>query len=205
MQIDTISVVARSPYFVLWSRLGSYKPAWLEELLAEGALFEYWSHAACLLPIEDYPLYRRLMLEGTPRAISWLEHNPEMADLVLARVQAHGEVRSAHFERRDGRKSGWWEWKPEKAALECLFSTGELMIARRENFHRVYDLRERLNVTHYEFFALRDAVDDVAGGLTEWGLLRNDYSRKPAFETYRRLIAELGLSLPPAVRLGGVA
>src|SRR6187431_1623343 len=60
LQIDTIHVVARSPYLVLWSRLGDYQTRWLEELLAEGALFEYWSHAACFLPIEDYPLYRHL-------------------------------------------------------------------------------------------------------------------------------------------------
>ena len=64
LQIDSISVVARSPYLVLWSRLGSYEPRWLDELLAEGALFEYWSHAACFIPIEDYGLYRRLMMEG---------------------------------------------------------------------------------------------------------------------------------------------
>ena len=64
LQIDTIHVVARSPYLVLWSRLGDYQPAWLDELLAEGALFEYWAHAICFLPIEDYPLYRRLMLDA---------------------------------------------------------------------------------------------------------------------------------------------
>jgi uncharacterized protein YcaQ len=144
LQIDTIHVVARSPYLVLWSRLGHYNPAWLDELLAEGALFEYWSHAACFLPIEDYPLYRRLMLEGRPNALGWLEHNPEVSAVVLARVREGGEVRSAHFERTDGRTGGWWEWKPEKSALECLFSTGELMIARREKFQRVYDLRERV-------------------------------------------------------------
>src|SRR5689334_22297798 len=62
LQIDSISVVARSPYLVLWSRLGDYRPAWLEQLLEEGALFEYWAHALCWLPIEDYPLYRRVML-----------------------------------------------------------------------------------------------------------------------------------------------
>src|SRR5579859_1405501 len=62
LQIDTIHVVARSPYLVLWSRLGDYPQRWLDELLAEGTLFEYWSHAACFLPIEDYPLYRCLML-----------------------------------------------------------------------------------------------------------------------------------------------
>src|SRR5512135_3078756 len=64
LHIDTIHVVARSPYLVLWSRLGAYPPEWLDELLAEGALFEYWVHAACFLPIEDYPLYRRRMLDA---------------------------------------------------------------------------------------------------------------------------------------------
>src|SRR5829696_10259786 len=62
LQIDTIHVVARSPYLVLWSRLGDYEPRWLDELLAEGALFEYWSHAACFLPVEDYPFYRHRMI-----------------------------------------------------------------------------------------------------------------------------------------------
>src|SRR5919202_908726 len=62
LQIDTIHVVARSPYLVLWSRLGDYDPRWLEELLAEGELFEYWSHEASFLPVEDYPLYRHRML-----------------------------------------------------------------------------------------------------------------------------------------------
>src|SRR5947199_9697763 len=66
LQIDTIHVVARSPYLVLWSRLGSYEPRWLDELLAEGKLFEYWSHEACFLPIEDYPLYRRRMIDPQP-------------------------------------------------------------------------------------------------------------------------------------------
>src|SRR5690606_21297619 len=61
LQIDTISVVARSPYLVLWSRVGEYDPTWLEELLEEGALFEYWAHAACFLPIEDLYLFRSLM------------------------------------------------------------------------------------------------------------------------------------------------
>src|SRR5918912_4226399 len=64
LQIDTIHVVARSPYLVLWSRLGDYNPRWLDELLAEGKIFEYWSHEACFLPIEDYPLYRHRMLDA---------------------------------------------------------------------------------------------------------------------------------------------
>src|SRR5688572_10543926 len=69
LQIDTISVVARSPYFVLFSRLGDYRPEWLDELLAEGAFFEYWAHEACFLPIEHYPLFRHRMLN--PERMGW--------------------------------------------------------------------------------------------------------------------------------------
>src|SRR5262245_61456778 len=57
LQIDSISVVARAPYFVLWSRLGDYDPRWLDDLLEEAALFEHYASANCFLPIEDYPLY----------------------------------------------------------------------------------------------------------------------------------------------------
>src|SRR4051794_32488353 len=63
LQIDSIHVVARSPFLVLWSRLGDYPKQWLEELLSEGALFEYWAHEACFVPIEDYGLYRHRMID----------------------------------------------------------------------------------------------------------------------------------------------
>ena len=144
LQIDSISVVARSPYLVLWSRIGAYDPVWLDELLAEGALFEYWSHAACFVPIEDYGLYRRLMLDKTDKTRVWMEAHPDALEHVLGRIREGGPVRSAEFARTDGKAGGWWEWKPEKRALEHLFAAGELMISHRENFHRVYDLRERV-------------------------------------------------------------
>jgi len=144
LQIDSISVVARSPYLVLWSRLGSYEPRWLDELLAEGAIFEYWSHAACFIPIEDYGLYRRLMIEGGEKTRTWMRAHSEEIEHVMERISEKGPVRAAEFARTDGKAGGWWEWKPEKRALEHLFAAGELMISRRENFHRVYDLRERV-------------------------------------------------------------
>ena len=147
LQIDTIHVIARSPYLVLWSRLGDYPPAWLDELLAEGSLFEYWSHAACFLPIEDYPLYRRSMLDGARNwggAAQWIDEHPEVVAQVMGRIQAEGALRSADFANDHKPAGGWWNWKDEKTALECLFILGELMIARRQSFQRVYDLRQRL-------------------------------------------------------------
>ncbi len=147
LQIDTIHIVARSPYLVLWSRLGDYDPVWLDELLVEGALFEYWSHAACLLPIEEYPFYRRLMLDGLKvhrTTEQWLREHPQETEQILERIRASGSVRSADFVRSDGRRGTWWDRKPEKQILELLHNTGALMTARRVNFQRIYDLRERV-------------------------------------------------------------
>lgn len=148
LQIDTIQVVARSPYFVLWSRLGEYEPRWLDELLAEGRIFEYWSHEACFLPTEDFPLYRHRMIDpgsmGWKYSHEWIKAHRVEVERMLALIRERGPVRSTDFTRTDGKSGGWWEWKPEKRALEMLFTAGHLMIARRDNFQRIYDLRERV-------------------------------------------------------------
>lgn len=151
LQIDTINVIARSPYIVLWSRLGDYDPKWLDQLQAEGALFEYWSHAYCYLPIEDYPLYRRKMLDTMGDdvwparwAVKWSRENPEVIQRVLEHLHENGEVRSADFDNSTKPPGGWWNWKDEKNALEALLMTGDLMVASRRNFQRVYVLREKI-------------------------------------------------------------
>jgi uncharacterized protein YcaQ len=155
LQIDTIHVVARSPYLVLWSRLGNYQPAWLDELLEEGALFEYWAHAMCFIPMEDYPLYRRLMRDAIQNqdwkhlwplkwAMKWSREHAKLVRRIRTHIQTNGPVRSAEFENKNHVSGGWWNWKEEKDALEALFLTGELMVARRQNFQRVFELRERL-------------------------------------------------------------
>ena len=148
LQIDTISVVARSPYLVLFSRLGAYDPAWLDALLAEGKLFEYWAHEACFIPIEDYAQLRHRMLD--PAAMGWKysvrwqqEHQSEIAALI-EHIRQNGPVRSRDFERQSGKGNGWWDWKPEKRHLEVLFTSGQLMVRERQNFQRVYDLAERI-------------------------------------------------------------
>jgi uncharacterized protein YcaQ len=149
LQIDTIHVVARSPYLTLFSRVGPYPPEWLDELLAEGALFECWSHEACFAPIADYALHRAHQLARSGHwamrsaARSRAAHDGPM-EALLARVRAEGPLRASDFERPAGMRSGWWGWKQEKRWLEAWFALGELMVARRERFERVYDVRERV-------------------------------------------------------------
>ena len=144
LQIDSISVVARSPYLALWSRIGPYETRWLDALLKERKLFEYWAHAMCFLPIEDYGLYRRRMLDDWAKHRTWLAAHADEVEVVLDRIRRKGTVRAADFPRLDGKGGPWWDWKVEKQILELLLWTGDLMIARRENFQRVYALRERI-------------------------------------------------------------
>lgn len=153
LQIDTIHVVARSPYLVLYSRLGPYPAPWLDALLAGGRLAECWAHEACFVPAVDYPLHHaaRPLREGhwaMRRARRVMAKDADTMQRVLTHVRAHGPVRSADFTRRRKAAAGWWDWKPEKNCLEAWFALGELMVARREGFQRVYDLAERVRAHH---------------------------------------------------------
>ncbi|BBW45207.1 TPA: winged helix-turn-helix domain-containing protein [Enterobacter asburiae] len=148
LQIDTINIVARSPYLVLFSRLGNYPSQWLDEALSEGELMEYWAHEACFLPRSDFALVRHRML--APEKMGWkyrqawmLEHAAEIEQLI-AHIQENGPVRSADFEHPRKGTSGWWEWKPHKRHLEGLFTSGKVMVIERRNFQRVYDLTHRV-------------------------------------------------------------
>jgi uncharacterized protein len=150
LQIDSIHVVARSPYLVLHSRLGDYPQSWLEEALEAGRIAECWAHEACFVTAADIGLHRawRAQYEGNhwadKHAARARNANLKEMRALLERVRASGPVRAADFERTDRGVSGWWEWKPEKRWLEAWFASGELMVTRRERFQRVYDLAERV-------------------------------------------------------------
>lgn len=148
LQIDTINIVARSPYLVLFSRLGSYDPAWLDAALAAGNIFEYWAHEACFLPRADFALVRQRMLQpegmGWKYHQEWMEQHTEEIAQLLSHIERQGPVRSADFAHPRKGASGWWEWKPHKRHLEGLFTAGKVMVSRRHNFQRIYDLTARV-------------------------------------------------------------
>ncbi len=146
LQIDTIHVVARAPYFILWSRLGNYDPDWLEKTHRCGDLFEYWSHAACFIPIEEYPYFRSKMAptNGWRLSDAWYQDHPEVIKMVLDTIHENGPTCSADFKNSKKQPGGWWNWKEEKIALENLWHRGDLMVAYRHKFHRYYDLQSNL-------------------------------------------------------------
>ncbi len=154
VQIDTISVVARSQYLVLWSRLGAYERGLLDGLLHPGrAIFEYWSHAASILPMSDYQWYREDMRLAHERHMwgsvrEWMVGNPTIIADTLERVRVNGPMASADFERPDdGRRVQAWDWfgpKDSRRALDVLWTTGDLMVHSRRAGQKVYDVRERV-------------------------------------------------------------
>jgi hypothetical protein len=154
VQIDSINVVERAHHLTLAARLQSYQPRLLDRLLErDRRLFEHWTHDASAIPTRWYPQwhyrferYRRKVLEHP----WWMERvgdrPEEVITAVRERVRCEGPVMTRDFEdqRPEGTDKTWWGWKPEKAALEYLWRTGELAVARRVNFHKVYDLTERV-------------------------------------------------------------
>ncbi len=152
VQIDSINVVARAHHLILGSRLDGYRPALLDRLLErDRSLFEHWTHDAAAVPTAWFPYWRhrfahaREVVFGNAWWMARLGEDPDgTAAAVLERVRREGPVMTRHFDRPAGEKSAWWGWTREKAALEFLWHTGELLIARREQFHKVYDLAERV-------------------------------------------------------------
>ena len=144
VQIDTISVVMRAHHHTLWNRLKNYQPRLLDKLVADKKIFEYWSHAAAYLPIEDfrYSLPRKQAIANGQT--HWFKKNHKLTADVKARIRDEGPLQAKDFQQQRRGGGGWWEWKPAKQALEQLFMEGELMVASRRNFQKVYDLTERV-------------------------------------------------------------
>ncbi len=142
MQLDTISVLARSHELVAYARLGAVERAVVEEAYwgEPARAFEYIAHANCVLPVESWPYFafRRKRLGRHPRH----ELSKRIMDEVRARLRDGPLTISDLGGARQGR-GGWWNWSEAKFALEVMFLRGDVVCATRRNWKRVYDLPER--------------------------------------------------------------
>jgi uncharacterized protein YcaQ len=149
LQLDSINVLDRAHYLTLWSRFGPYDRRRLDRLVyRRRLLFEYWAHAACLVPVSHLSSWRRAMLDyrvSHTGWASWLRRHRKTLDLVTEAIRTGGPAGSADFEhRRPPGRSGWWSWKPAQHALHYLWMTGVLGVASRPHFQKRYDLAERI-------------------------------------------------------------
>ena len=173
LQLDSISVVARSHYLVMLARAGLYDPAELDALLADGFLFETWAHAICQLPFAHYPWYHAYIQQKQLKESQWQidrlgDETDAIVSHVLGTIRERGPMSSKDFESERRGPGGWWNWKPTKVALEYLFDRGELMVNHRVKFQRYYDLSER--VLARQRFTLDKSIDDFRRWTIERGL-----------------------------------
>jgi uncharacterized protein YcaQ len=147
VQIDTISVLARSHELVAYARLGAVSRRAIEAAYWAGppfGAFEYWAHAACVLPMEDWPLYEFKRRARRERGRRWhhLEDAQQSCAAVLDRLRADGPLTANGL---GGAKRGgpWWDWSEAKIAVEWLLDIGDVVCAQRRSFQRVYDLADR--------------------------------------------------------------
>src|SRR5262245_1760952 len=143
VQLDSITAVERSHRITLGSRVGDYPRETISRLLGQGRIFEYWAHEACLIPVEEWPLFRSWMTYRHPWRGDVVADNPELSEEVRAAIRERGPLTSREFEGKGG--GGMWNWKPAKMVLESLWNAGEVVIAGRvSGFQRLYDLAERV-------------------------------------------------------------
>jgi hypothetical protein len=149
LQLDSINVVERAHHLTLWSRFGPYDRRALDRLVyRRRLLFEYWAHAACLVPASHFAAWRRAMLDYSLKSRAWgawLRRNRRVLRAVEDAIAASGPLGSRDFEhRRPPGAGGWWNWKPATHALDFLWMSGRTLVHSRQHFRKRFDLAERV-------------------------------------------------------------
>ena len=189
VQIDTISVVARAHHHILYSRVPGFKPAMTNQMLLNGDIFEYWAHAAALLPIADFRFslpYKHAVKSGQ---IHWHKaRDKKLMGELLARIRSDGPLRSRDVKTTATSRAGWWDWKPAKKALEQMYMEGDLMVSGREGFQKTYDLTERVLPSHVN--SLMPSIEEFAVHIVDQQLRCHGFASLKGL-TYLRRNTEL--------------
>jgi uncharacterized protein YcaQ len=156
LQIDSVNVFSRAHYLPVFARLGPYPHDVLDRMTGYTAkprrseLFEYWGHAASLVPNHMHPLLRwrmqRAHLEPWPAIRRIAKDNPGLLEDVIQLITEQGPITAGDtgIPRPAPRPGHMWNWHDGKVALEYLFYEGRVTTAKRVNFERYYDLTERI-------------------------------------------------------------
>lgn len=147
VQLDTISVVERAHHHILATRLRDYSPQILDRLHRSGRLFEHMTHDASLIPARWFPHWHHRFARAKDSA--WFRQQlgarpSKILRAVRERIEREGPLMARQFDDPRAERGTWWQWKPAKAALEYLWRSGDLSVAKRLQFQKVYDLTERV-------------------------------------------------------------
>lgn len=147
VQIDPISAVERNQHLVLAARIPGYQPEHLDQLLSQGNVFEYMANAACVIPIEDYPIFEPIRNRFREKLQAPLDELGQVTEDVLGRFKSEGPLPSRAFKSKN-RVHGYWDnkmpaTKETSHALNLLLDSGVIRVVHREGMERFFDLTER--------------------------------------------------------------
>ena len=185
VQIDTISVVARAHHHTLFTRVSKYQEPMLNRLVAKRRAFEYWCHAASYLPIRDYRFALPMMRAVARGELRFGRRRDEKVQArVRDRIRAEGPLFARDFEDSRAQRSGWWDWKPAKLALEQLFMQGELTSVERQGFQKRYELTERFLPSDIE--TSEPTMAEHADYVIDVGLAAHGFGTEKTLAYFRR-------------------
>ena len=145
LQLDTNYVVERAHHHMLAARVPDYKTEWLNELQADGRIYEFFTADAGFMPMNDYRFSLPLKESFRERRQTLTQTEINLMNKVLDRIAREGPLMARDFENdRIVKSKGWWDWRPSKTALERLHLEGSLMTLRIKNFQKVYDLPDNV-------------------------------------------------------------
>jgi uncharacterized protein YcaQ len=145
IQVDSVNVLARAHYLPAFSRHGRYRPAILDELAhGKRELFEYWGHAACLLPMDLYPLMGWRMEKQVENWSGLDAKRLKYIEAVFDEIAERGPIAAGEISIAGKSTGPWWGWSDGRLAVEFLFRQGRIAVAGRRHFERLYDLSDRV-------------------------------------------------------------
>lgn len=152
VQIDPVAAAERNQHLLLFARQSRYQPGMLEQLLADRRVFEYWANAACVIPMDDFPLFEWTRRRFTLQLQSELDKLGPVVEEVLQRLEAEGPLPSRAFTSGD-RVHGYWDntlprTKATSHALNLLHDVGRIQVVRREGTTRFFDICQRAVPAH---------------------------------------------------------
>jgi uncharacterized protein YcaQ len=158
VQLDTISVLARSHELVAYARMGAIGRTAVESAYWNGdSAFEYWSHAACILPMSEWPWFAFRRRHYARKGQRWHGVPTTALKGIVKRLRSEGPLTTRDL--GGAKKSGeWWDWSEAKIGIEWLLDIGEVVVSQRTGWRRIYDLPER--VVPVDLREQRGWVDD---------------------------------------------
>ncbi|MBX3035835.1 MAG: YcaQ family DNA glycosylase [Anaerolineales bacterium] len=156
LQLDPLTMVARSQDIAMYGRVINYKPEMLYQMAYEKRqAFDYGNWLA-MYPMREFPYWRLPMKNFQARGMRYesFKHPPkDLINFILKALEENGPMGNRDFEGTAFKEWSYRGRKDTAVGLYYLWLTGEVMISHRKGFDRFYDLRERVVPKKYDYVA----------------------------------------------------